>query len=159
MQPAVKQDFRDPMRALLPRRQITPQERETYERDGIVCLRGIFPLEWLAFLSTAIEEAMASPGPHAEDFESADGSGRFFGDLELAERLGAFRRFALESPAAEIAGQRWLPRTYSTATCSGTGSSGSQIEHTCLPLTAQYGWSWCQGVRAAVPGSLTSNWS
>ena len=86
-------------------RAITDAERADYERDGVVCLRGIFPLEWIAFLSGAVDEAMANPGPHAEEYEGEDDSGRFFGDLELAERLPSFRRFVLESPAAEIAGR------------------------------------------------------
>ncbi len=88
-----------------PLRAITAAERETYERDGVVCLRRIFPAGWLEFLAGAVDEAMANPGPHAEEYEREDGSGRFFGDLELAERLPSFRRFALESPAAEIAGR------------------------------------------------------
>ena len=86
-------------------RTVTDAERADYERDGVVCLRGIFPLEWIMFLSGAVEEAMANPGPHAEEYEGKDGSGRFFGDLELAERLQSFRRFVHESPAAEIAGR------------------------------------------------------
>jgi ectoine hydroxylase-related dioxygenase (phytanoyl-CoA dioxygenase family) len=86
-------------------RAVTDAEREEYERDGVVCLRGIFPVEWLGFLAGAIDGAMAHPGPHAEEYEGKDGSGRFFGDLELAERLPPFRRFVLESPAAEIAGR------------------------------------------------------
>ncbi len=75
----------------------------TYERDGVVCLRGVIPLEWLDFLAEAIEDAMRTPGPHAEEYESAGGAGRFYGEIEVAERHPAFRRFALESPAAEIA--------------------------------------------------------
>lgn len=88
-----------------PRRAIRPEEREIYERDGVVCLDAIFPLEWIDFLARAVEEAMAAPGPHAEEYTPRGGSGRFFGDLELAERLPSFHRFALESPAAEIAGR------------------------------------------------------
>lgn len=86
-----------------PLRAISAAERETYARDGVVCLRGIFPLAWLDFLAIAAEEAMARPGPHAEEYEDSDSSGRFFGDLELAERLPAFRHFAMASPAAQIA--------------------------------------------------------
>lgn len=88
-----------------PERAISLAERETYEHDGAVCLRGFFPLEWLEFLADAAEEAMTNPGPHAEDYEGKQGAGRFFGDLELAGRLPAFRRFALESPVAQIAGR------------------------------------------------------
>jgi ectoine hydroxylase-related dioxygenase (phytanoyl-CoA dioxygenase family) len=88
-----------------PLREIAAREREEYEREGVSCLRSIFPLEWLSFLADAIEEAMAAPGPHAEEYTKERGAGRFFGDLELAERLPSFRRFARESPAAEIAGR------------------------------------------------------
>jgi ectoine hydroxylase-related dioxygenase (phytanoyl-CoA dioxygenase family) len=88
-----------------PRRPIRPEERETYERDGVARLDAIFPLEWIDFLAAAVEQAMAAPGPEAEEYTPRGGTGRFFGDLELAERLPSFRRFALESPAAEIAGR------------------------------------------------------
>lgn len=88
-----------------PLRAVTAEERETYERDGVVCLRAIFPREWLDFLVIAVDESIASPGPHAEDYERGEGSGRFFGDLEMAGRLASFRRFALESPAGQIAGR------------------------------------------------------
>jgi ectoine hydroxylase-related dioxygenase (phytanoyl-CoA dioxygenase family) len=92
---------------LLPSRPLRPttdDERETYLRDGVVRLRAVFPEEWLSFLGEAVDEAMASPGPNAEEYTASGGRGRFFGDLELFERLPKFRRFALESPAAEIAG-------------------------------------------------------
>jgi ectoine hydroxylase-related dioxygenase (phytanoyl-CoA dioxygenase family) len=82
---------------------VTENERRAYERDGVICVREAFSSDWLLFLADAIEEAMASPGPNAEEF--AKGSGRFFGDLEMALRLPKFRSFALESPAAEIAGR------------------------------------------------------
>jgi ectoine hydroxylase-related dioxygenase (phytanoyl-CoA dioxygenase family) len=84
--------------------QTSDADRQTYERDGVVCLRGMFARDWLDFLADAVEEAMAAPGPHAEEYVAAGGSGRFFGDIELSERLARFRRFALESPAAAIAG-------------------------------------------------------
>jgi ectoine hydroxylase-related dioxygenase (phytanoyl-CoA dioxygenase family) len=88
-----------------PLRPVAPSERETYRQDGVSCVRDIFPRDWLSYLGEAVEEAMASPGPQGEEYTRAGGAGRFFGDLELAERLPKFRRFALESPAAEIAGR------------------------------------------------------
>jgi ectoine hydroxylase-related dioxygenase (phytanoyl-CoA dioxygenase family) len=87
-----------------PLRPILPSEREAYDRDGVVRLKGIFPSDWFEFLANAIENAMKSPGIHAEEY-SRSGQGRFFGDLEMALRISEFRRFALESPAAEIAGR------------------------------------------------------
>ncbi len=84
---------------------INKEHRSTYERDGVVCIRGAFSHEWLAFLSDAVEEAIASPGPQAEEYAARGDSGRFFGDIELSLRLPKFQCFALESPAAEIAGR------------------------------------------------------
>lgn len=75
----------------------------TYRADGIVCLRGVMPLDWIELLREAVEVALAEPGPHAEEY--AKGAGRFFGDLDLWHRHKTFRRFVLESPAAEIAGR------------------------------------------------------
>lgn len=88
-----------------PLRSITAEERQRYERDGVVRLAGLFSREWVEFLRAAVEEALRSPGPFAEAYPDADGEGRFFGDLELFWRLPSFRRFARESPAAEIAGR------------------------------------------------------
>ena len=88
-----------------PSGQITQEICDVYERDGVVCLRGIFAESWLTLLAGAVQGAMTTPGPHAEEFAAKGSSGRFFGDLELAHRLPDFRRFAFESPAAEIAGR------------------------------------------------------
>jgi len=88
-----------------PIRDPTDAECAAYARDGVVALRGVMPQAWLDFLAEAIEQAMTNPGPHAEEYAAPGGGGRFFGDIELAERLPAFRRFALESPAAQIAGR------------------------------------------------------
>jgi len=85
-----------------PTRPITEDEQQTYKREGVVKLAGIFDLSWIEFLQVAVEEAMANPGPMAEEY--AKGGGRFFGDLDLARRHASFREFVHHSPAAEIAG-------------------------------------------------------
>jgi ectoine hydroxylase-related dioxygenase (phytanoyl-CoA dioxygenase family) len=84
---------------------LSAAEREAYLRDGVVCLRGMFAPHWLDFLADAIDEAMADPGPQAQEYTPRGGAGRFFGDLELFHRLPKFRRFALESPAARLAAE------------------------------------------------------
>lgn len=84
---------------------VSNSDRATYARDGVVCIRGAFGPAWLKFLADAIDEAMATPGPYAEEYTPKGGAGRFFGDLEMAERLPKFRRFVLESPAARIAAE------------------------------------------------------
>ncbi len=81
---------------------VTAEHVRGYENDGVVVVRKAFSADWLRQLESAVEEAMNAPGPRAEEYEPRDGGGRFFGDIELAQRLESFRRFALESPAAEL---------------------------------------------------------
>ena len=87
---------------LRPLEPVTEDAIAAYERDGIVCLRGVFDDGGTSFRGDAVDRAMASPGEHGEEY-ARDG-GRFFGDLDLWRGHGPFRRFVLESPAAEIAG-------------------------------------------------------
>lgn len=88
-----------------PLRPITANEREQYDRAGAVCLRGLFAVEWIDLLRGAVDESLARPGPHAEVYTRDGGPGRFTGDLDMWQRIDGFRRFVLESPAAEIAGR------------------------------------------------------
>jgi len=91
----------------LPKAPAGPVPEDTiaaYDRDGAVCLRGVFPAAWIDFMREGVERAMAAPGPLAEEYER-HGSGRFFGDLDVWKRHAHFRRFVMESPAAEVAGR------------------------------------------------------
>ncbi len=88
-----------------PLQPIQAAEIDAYERDGIVCLRGLFDREWVDFMGDWVERAMAAPGPHGEDYGAQEGGGRFFGDLDIVRRHAGFRRFVEVSPAAEIAGR------------------------------------------------------
>ena len=48
-------------------RPITEQEIQTFEDDGIVCLRQMFSLDWVEKMREAAEVSMAKPGElHAE---------------------------------------------------------------------------------------------
>ena len=84
---------------------ISQDAKTVYERDGVVCLRQQFSQPWLDLLAGAVEAAMSDPGPNAEEYTAVGSAGRFFGDLELAFQRPDFYRFAMESPAAEIAGR------------------------------------------------------
>jgi ectoine hydroxylase-related dioxygenase (phytanoyl-CoA dioxygenase family) len=88
-----------------PLRPVAAVDRAVYERDGVVCLRGMFDGDWISLLAEAVAEAMASPGPHGERYTKPGDPGGFFGDLDMWRRIAGFRRFVLESPAAAIAGR------------------------------------------------------
>ncbi|MGK0169723.1 MAG: ectoine hydroxylase-related dioxygenase (phytanoyl-CoA dioxygenase family) [Gammaproteobacteria bacterium] len=83
---------------------INEQTTVEYETQGAVCLRGVFEPQWLAMLAAGVEENMRAPGPHAKYYTEAGAPGYFFGDYCNWQRIEPYRQFALESPAAEIAG-------------------------------------------------------
>jgi ectoine hydroxylase-related dioxygenase (phytanoyl-CoA dioxygenase family) len=90
------------MRDKQPARAITAEEIAEYARNGVVKLPAVFDPGWIEYLREAVDVAMVEPGPFAEEY--ARGTGRFFGDLDLAKRHTAFRDFVHSSPAAEITG-------------------------------------------------------
>ncbi|MBI1777998.1 MAG: phytanoyl-CoA dioxygenase family protein [Proteobacteria bacterium] len=88
-----------------PLSKIVAADLRAYEKDGVVCLRAMFDLGWIDFLGEAVEQAMLHPGPHGESYTKPGNPGRFFGDLDMWQRRGEFRRFVFESPAAAIAAE------------------------------------------------------
>ena len=86
-----------------PRRRLTQKERDIYENNGVALLSGVFDLGWVDFLRDAFEVALSNPGSLAEEYAVADAPGRFFADLNMWQRIPAFRQFVFESPAARIA--------------------------------------------------------
>jgi ectoine hydroxylase-related dioxygenase (phytanoyl-CoA dioxygenase family) len=77
-------------------------------RDGAICLRGVFSLDWIELLREASDAAIADPGPLAID-ASASHDKRFYIELGLWSRMPSVRRFIYQSPAATVA--RTLLRT------------------------------------------------
>ena len=88
-----------------PRRPLTKNERNIFENDGVALLAGVLDSGWIAFLRDAFEKALSNPGSLAEEYVPADGPGRFFADLNMWQRIPAFRQFVFESPAAKIAAE------------------------------------------------------
>lgn len=80
-----------------PLRPITDEDKETYARDGVVCLRQVFDPEWIDSLvpmarRITIDEADVGLLPSAP--------GRYMSRL-----IPEFRRFIFESPLAQAAAQ------------------------------------------------------
>ena len=78
---------------------------EAYERDGVVSLRHAFAPEWVALIAEGMETAISDAVERDTAFTiSAPGEeGVFYYDTFMWKRIEAFRRFAFESPAADIA--------------------------------------------------------
>jgi len=70
-----------------------------YERDGVVCLRGLFDAAWVERLRAAVERRMAEARARA----IRPGSHHSFMELFIWQVDPEFRAFVFESPAAAIA--------------------------------------------------------
>src|SRR5262249_12456306 len=85
-------------------------EADQFDRDGVILLRGIFA-DWVELLRQGIEELMLSPSPLERTYQPKDGSARFFQDLCNWQRIGPFREFVFNSPAAIVAARLMRSKT------------------------------------------------
>jgi ectoine hydroxylase-related dioxygenase (phytanoyl-CoA dioxygenase family) len=82
---------------------VSESDIETYERDGVVCLRGMLDSAWLEELRAATEEVLLHPSARAVIDESR--GGRYAYDMSLWTRHETFRRFQMSSPVPAITAQ------------------------------------------------------
>ncbi len=73
----------------------------TFERDGVVCLRGVIDQDWIATLREAVDREIANPGPNHYGYEGD--SGGFHGNQDLWLEDEAFRAYCLGSPLPGLA--------------------------------------------------------
>lgn len=85
-------------------RDITTEERETFWRDGVVCLRGMFDADWIERMGEAVDDAISRPGPMALNLDQGM-KGKFHGDSFVWTWQEDFRDFIFNSPAPQIARQ------------------------------------------------------
>lgn len=87
---------------------------ETFQRDGVVKIAGVFSAEWLEYTRRAFREAMEKPGPCAEfigegttwgtlfDEGASERPLEMFQDQECSQRLSSWATVSRESPAAPL---------------------------------------------------------
>ena len=76
---------------------------ETFERDGVVCLRGLFDAKWVDCARKAMDRIIANPTDQGMLINPEGSPGRFERDLFLWMADEGFRSLALDSPVGEIA--------------------------------------------------------
>ena len=86
-----------------PLRDLTSEEIAQYDRDGVLCARGLFDDAWVERMAAAIDRAVADPTQYGEAVSMRDKG--FSGDLFLWKERDEFRDFVYESPASRIAAQ------------------------------------------------------
>jgi ectoine hydroxylase-related dioxygenase (phytanoyl-CoA dioxygenase family) len=80
---------------------VDPAQRETFLRDGVVCLHGVLDARALALAQRAYEWSLANPSPSANSY--GGGGGRFYQDLANRKAQPVYRELVHESPAADLA--------------------------------------------------------
>ena len=83
--------------------EVSAGEVEQYRRDGVVVLRGVIPDDVLAVIERGVEANLASPSRWSNDYAPEGSGGRFFDDYVSWQRIGEFRRAALDGPLPRIA--------------------------------------------------------
>jgi len=84
-------------------RAITQSEINEYDKNGVVCLRGLFSTYWIDFMRAAFDEAKENHGPYAQSYGEKGVQGELFFDVDIWTRLPQFRDYVFNSPVAEIA--------------------------------------------------------
>lgn len=75
--------------------------QEDFQRDGVAVVRNVLDRDWLARLAQAVEDNMASPGPHGKDH--ADGGSAYFGDYVNWDRFPDLINITKEGPLGKLA--------------------------------------------------------
>jgi len=89
---------------------ITDEMISAFERDGAVCIRGLFK-PWIDRLISGIETNMAKPGPHAAENLKDGEAGRFFDDYCNWTRIPEFEQFITVSPVGAAAARLMRSQT------------------------------------------------
>ena len=80
----------------MPKPTITEPDIRTYERDGVVCLRGMFGHDWIDRMYAATDRIMASGQGQVREGSKPGEPGRFYANIFMAGWDSEFRAFALE---------------------------------------------------------------
>jgi len=86
-------------------RTITPNEVETYHRDGVLKLPGMFDKDWIEILNKGLDANIETPTRRSRIWYK-DTSGRsMFYDHTAWQGIEEYKKFIFNSPAAQICGQ------------------------------------------------------
>ena len=84
---------------------------DEFERNGAVCLRGLFAQTWLDSLAVGVEKNFADPGPDHTVYTEHGKPGGFYDDYCNWQRIDEYEDFVMHSPAAAIAARLMCSKT------------------------------------------------
>jgi len=79
---------------------LSSEEIDFYKNQGAIVIKNVFN-SWIDLLRIGFEKILKEPGPHARENVKNE-EGRFFEDYCNWQRIPEFKKFAEESPAAQI---------------------------------------------------------
>ena len=82
---------------------VTDQQIESYQREGVAVIRGLFA-QHVESLRAGVARNMAEPGPYASENEKAGETGRFFDDYCNWQRIPEFETAARDPNVVAAAG-------------------------------------------------------
>ncbi len=86
-------------------RDITAAEIESYHREGVVLLKGMFDGDWITLLRQGLQVNTEHPTHRARTW-SRDAAGRtMFWDSQAWQNIKEYQQFIFDSPAAAVAGK------------------------------------------------------
>lgn len=83
---------------------ISQTQIDTYQRDGVVLIKGLFA-DHVEALRAGVERNMATPGPYASNNDKPGETGRFFDDYCNWQRIAEFDAVIRQSEAAQVAAE------------------------------------------------------
>ena len=101
---------------------LSESQVQDYERDGAIVIKGVFK-DWIDGLITGFDKVLADPSEHGRENVAQGDGGRFFEDYCNWQRIEEFKRWIVESPAAEIAAQAKYDVKVETTATTRTGIS------------------------------------
>ena len=92
-------------------RPITTEEVDTYHRDGVLLLKGMFDKKWIELLNKGLDANCKSPTERSRIWnKDALGHTMFYDTLAWRE-IEEYKKFIFNSPAAKICGQLMNSKT------------------------------------------------
>jgi len=86
-------------------REISVSEIDSYHRDGVVLIKGMFDSDWIEVLKQGLNNNCENPTHRARTWDR-DAEGRtMFWDSQAWQEIDEYQQFIFNSPAAEIAGK------------------------------------------------------
>jgi len=84
---------------------LTPEEIETYQHDGVICLRNILDQKWIDLLNLGVDRNIENPSKHFGDFTKPGDDARCIRDYWSWENIPEYQDFFKNSPIAQITGE------------------------------------------------------